>query len=323
MAKGETIALWVIMVFVLAAASGIIAIAVQNSKRQDQLKNIEAAALKYDPPSFSTSAAPRSAGYNKPGRPSMRMNTQQQPPKQYMRQRYDVTAVNAGAQRSNMLPPGYYNSDFNNKVGMTVYRDQPMSPAHLMSTTPMAMPRSGSGALFIPSKSPQAQMPAQQLFVSQNFPSTVDSVLEPMSVSPSGTDQSVSISTSPFVGTSYFQDPAQMTPNTYADGLGLDAYMPNVSNATPEGLDPQTGLPVFSTASLKRSNELSSRGLQGFLRPTIDDSQGYKHTIGRRACPSRYSDEMLQQRRNQFNAARVDSKDEPVLWNMSDFMYFP
>jgi hypothetical protein len=166
-------------------------------------------------------------------------------------------------------------------------------------------------------------MPAQQLFVSQNFPSTVDSVLEPMSVSPSGTDQSVSISTSPFVGTSYFQDPAQMTPNTYADGLGLDAYMPNVSNATPEGLDPQTGLPVFSTASLKRSNELSSRGLQGFLRPTIDDSQGYKHTIGRRACPSRYSDEMLQQRRNQFNAARVDSKDEPVLWNMSDFMYFP
>lgn len=114
-----------------------------------------------------------------------------------------------------------------------------------------------------------------------------------------------------------------MTPNTYADGLGLDAYMPNVSNATPDGLDPQTGLPVFSTASLRRSNDLSSRGLQGFLRPTIDDSMGLKR-LGKRGCPSRYNDSDLQKRRDQFNAARVDNpNEEPVLWNISDFMYLP
>ena len=329
MANGQSIAIWIILVVVLAAAGGVIAIAVQNAKRQDQLKNIEDAALLYEQvtpnkASVVTSGAPRNNAVK--GRPSMRMNFQQQQPQQpvrYMKQRYDVSAVNASAQRANMLPPSYYNSEANNNVGMTTFASSNPNPAHIMSTTPTPMPSSGSGALFIPSKSPQAQMPAQQLFVSQNFPSTVDSKLEPVSIAPVYTDTTVNVTTSPFVGSSYFQDPAQMTPNTYADGLGLDAYMPNVSNATPDGLDPQTGLPVFSTASLKRSNELSSRGLQGFLRPTMDDGQGYKHTVGRRACPCRYSEEMLQSRRNQFNAARVDSKDEPVLWNMSDFMYFP
>lgn len=318
MANGQSIAIWIILVVVLAAAGGVIAIAVQNAKRQDQLKNIEDAALLYE------KVTPAAAANAAKGRPSMRMNVQQQQqPVRYMKQRYDVSAMNASAQRANMLPPGNYDSQANNYVGMTSFASSNPNPAHLMSTTPMPMPSSGSGALFIPSKSPQAQMPAQQLFVSQNFPSTVDNKLEPVSVSPVYTDTTVNVTTSPFVGSSYFQDPAQMTPNTYADGLGLDAYMPNVSNATPDGLDPQTGLPVFSTASLKRSNELSSRGLQGFLRPTLDDSQGYKHTVGRRACPCRYSDEMIQSRRNQYNAARVDSKDEPVLWNMSDFMYFP
>jgi hypothetical protein len=317
MAKGKTVAIWIILVVVLAAAGGVIAIAVQNAKRQEQLQSIDDSAKNLNPKTVSSSspAMNRAAGS---GRPSMRMNTQQRG----QGHRYNVAAVNAENQRANQLPPGYYNSEFNSGVGMTTFKSEPQSAAHLMSTTPMAMPSSGSGALFIPSKSPQAQMPAQQLFVSHNFPSTVETTLQPMSTSPMGTDQAVSVSTSPFLGSSYFQDPASMTPNTYADGLGLDAYMPNVSNATPDGLDPQTGLPVFSTASLRRSNELSSRGLQGFLRPTIDDTQGYKHTIGRRPCMCRYNDEGLQKKRNQFNAARVGGA-EPTLFMETDAMYFP
>ena len=357
MAKGKNIAIWIIVVIVLAAAAGVITIVVQNAKREDQLNTIQSSASLYatnnPAKAVATTASVRA-------RPPMRMNTQQRQqqqqhlqqkqqqqqhlqqqvqqhqheyqqklqqqqkqqhqPARYMKQRYNIGSMEAEAHMANMLPPGHVNSNYNSGVGMTVFSNPP-PPSHLMSTSPM--PSSGSGALFIPSKSPQAQMPAQQLFASHNFPSTVENQLQSLSVSPSNTDSAVNISTNSFTGSSYFQDPAQMTPNTYADGLGLDAYMPNVSNATPNGLDPQTGLPVFSTASLKRSNELSSRGLQGFLRPTMDDSQGYKSTIGKRSCYCRYSDEMLQQRRNQFNAARVDGADEPVLWNMTDFMYFP
>jgi hypothetical protein len=166
-------------------------------------------------------------------------------------------------------------------------------------------------------------MPAQQLFVSHSFPSTVENTLQGVSVSPSGIDHSNNTTVNNFVGSAYFQDPAQMTPNTYADGLGLDAYMPDVSNATPDGLDPQTGLPVFSTASLRRSNELSSRGLQGFLRPTMDDTQGYKHTIGKILQPGRYNECQINNRRNQFNAARINSAEDPVLFGVTDYMYLP
>lgn len=236
--------------------------------------------------------------------------------------RYDVAMFNAQSQLANQLPPQMM---YQNNVGMTTFAHQP-GPSHVMSTTPPNYPpRSGGGALFIPSQSPQAQMPAQQLFVSNNFPSTID-ILQDMSnfssVNAYAENGAVGTTMSKFVGSAYFQDPATMTPNTYADGLGLDAYMPDVSNATPEGLDPQTGLPVFSTASLKRSNNLSSRGANGFLRPTMDDTQGYKKTIGKRIQTCRYNDCDLDKRRNQFNAARINSNGEDVvLFNQTDFMY--
>jgi hypothetical protein len=329
MAKGQTVAIWIILVVVLAAAAGVIVIAVQNNKREQQLGPVESAATLYN-----QNNAPKPAL----GRPSMRVaNSQRQPgrPKPGRsdvaqvnrvpaRDRYDVAMVNAQNQLSNRLPPSSFNSStYNTNVSMTSFAPLP-GPSHIMSTTPSNyVPRSGGGALFIPSKSPQADMPAQQLNVSHNFPSTVNKLQDMSSpISIGGEKGAAGTTLSNFVGSSYFQDPATMTPNTFADGLGLDAYLPDVSNATPDGLDPQTGLPVFSTASLKRSNDLSSYGVNGFLRPVLDDTQGYKHNVGKRKCPERYNDCDLDRRRNQFNAARINSgNDDIVLFNANEFMY--
>ena len=330
MAKGQTIAIWIILVVVLAAASGVIVIAVQNNKREQQLNTVQGAStLVTDYLSKTPGSNPLSAMAR--GRPSMRANTQHRPvQQQYQNQnqnkRYDTAMLNMQAQLANRLPPQYSQSAYNNNVSMTTFA-QPPGPAHVMSTTPPNYPpRSGGGALFVPNQSPQADMPAQQMFVSHSFPSTIDSKLQDLSnfsvTNAFAEGGAVGTSMSDFLGSAYNQDPATMTPNTYADGLGLDAYMPDVSNATPEGLDPQTGLPVFSTASLKRSNALSSRGLDGFLRPTLDDTQGYKKTIGKRIQPCRYNDCDLDKRRNQFNAARLNSGGEDVvLFNQTDFMY--
>jgi hypothetical protein len=318
MAKGKNIAIWIILVVVLAAAAGVIVIAVQNSKREQQLNTVQGG---------TTMSRPNMRPV---GRPSMRANVkqQQQRPPMQQQNRYDVAKLNAQAQLANRLPPQLPNSAYSPSVNMTTFAPQP-PPAHIMSTTPPNYPpRSGGGALFIPNQSPQAEMPAQQLFVSHRFPSTIDSKLQDMSnfssVNAYALDSAVGTTLSDFVASAYFQDPATMTPNTYADGLGLDAYMPDVSNATPEGLDPQTGLPVFSTASLKRSNALSSRGANGFLRPVMDDTNGYKKTIGKRIQTCRYNDCDLDKRRNQFNAARLNSGGEDVvLFNQTDFMYLP
>jgi len=318
MANGQKIAIWIILVVVLAAAAGVIVIAVQNDKRQKQLSTVEDAAQRYQQinPAPATPAQPASSM----GRPNMGRQMNVGGPR-----RYSAALIGAEAQMANQLPPGFVDSSYNKNVGMTSFGVPPAAPAHMMSTTPMprSQNKSGSGALFVPSQSPQADMPAQQLFVSHSFPSTVENTLQGNSVSPSGIYHSNNTSVNSFVGSAYFQDPAQMTPNTYADGLGLDAYMPNVSNATPDGLDPQTGLPVFSTASLRRSNELSSRGLQGFLRPTMDDTQGYKHTVGKILQPGRYNECQVNNRRNQFNAARINSAEDPVLFGITDYMYLP
>ena len=347
MAKSKNIAIWIILVVVLAAAAGVIVIAVQNSKREQQLNTVQSAAALYQTNSKTSGGTTMSAKNGmKPtglGRPSMRANTQmqqrpgqrqqmmQRPPmkQQHPGGRYDVSMVNAQAQLANRLPSQIPETMYNNgNVSMTTFAPQPPT-GHVMSTTPLNYPpRSGGGALFIPNQSPQAEMPAQQLFVSHSFPSTVESKLQDMSnfsvVNAYAQDSATGTTLSNFVASAYFQDPATMTPNTYADGLGLDAYMPDVSNATPEGLDPQTGLPVFSTASLKRSNALSSRGTNGFLRPVMDDTNGYKKTIGKRIQTCRYNDCDLDKRRNQFNAARLNSGGEDVvLFNQTDFMYLP
>lgn len=342
MAKSKNIAIWIILVVVLAAAAGVIVIAVQNSKREQQLNTVQSAAALYQTNSKTSGTTTMSAKNGmKPtglGRPSMRANTQMQQQRPGQRQqmhqqhpggRYDVSMVNAQAQLANRLPPQIPETMYNNgNVSMTTFAPQPPT-GHVMSTTPPNYPpRSGGGALFIPNQSPQAEMPAQQLFVSHSFPSTIESKLQDMSnfsvVNAYAQDSATGTTLSNFVASAYFQDPATMTPNTYADGLGLDAYMPDVSNATPEGLDPQTGLPVFSTASLKRSNALSSRGTNGFLRPVLDDTNGYKKTIGKRIQTCRYNDCDLDKRRNQFNAARLNSGGEDVvLFNQTDFMYLP
>lgn len=316
MAKSQAVAIWIILAVVLAAAAGVIVIAVQNNKREHQLSPVESAATLYN-----KNNGPKPAM----GRPSMRANANrvQGQRQQQVRDRYDMAMVNAQNQQANQLPPAFLDSNYNNNVSMTTFAPLP-GAAHVMSTSHSNyVPRSGGGALFIPSKSPQADMPAQQLGVSHNFPSTLNKLQDMSSPMAIGGDKAaVGTSLSNFVGSSYFQDPATMTPNTFADGLGLDAYLPDVSNATPDGLDPQTGLPVFSTASLKRSNDLSSYGVNGFLRPVLDDTQGYKHTVGKRIQPLRYNNCDLDNRRNQFNAARINSGDnDVVLFNVTEFMF--
>ena len=329
MAKGKNVAIWIILVVVLAAAAGVIVIAVQNTKREQQLGQAESAANLY----LQNSKTAGTATTMGMGRPSMRPANmravsnvrQQQSP---FPKRYDTAMFNAQSQLANQLPPQWSQTQYGSGVNMTNFAPMPL-PGRIQSISPPNYPpRSGGGALFVPNQSPQADMPAQQLNVSSSFPSTIDSKLVDLaSISAvNGYSEAAAVGTSlsPFLASAYNQDPATMTPNTYADGLGLDAYMPDVSNATPEGLDPQTGLPVFSTASLKRSNELSSFGANGFLRPIMDDSLGYKKTIGKRIQTCRYNDCDLDKRRNQFNAARLNSGGEDVvLFNQTDFMYLP
>ena len=328
MAKGKNVAIWIILVVVLAAAAGVIVIAVQNAKREQQLGQAENAANLFlqmnskTPGTGGTTMSRPMPSAGSMGRPSMRANVGRMP--QHPPKRYDTAMFSAQAQLANQLPPQMSQTQYSTGVNMTNFAPMPR-PGHVFSTNP---PRSGGGALFVPNKSPQADMPAQQLSVSHSFPSTIDTNLVDLAsdsaVNGYSEAAAVGTSLSPFLASAYNQDPATMTPNTYADGLGLDAYMPDVSNATPEGLDPQTGLPVFSTASLKRSNALSSYGANGFLRPVMDDTNGYKKTIGKRIQTCRYNDCDLDKRRNQFNAARLNSGGEDVvLFNQTDFMYLP
>jgi len=322
MAKGQTVAIWIILVVVLAAAAGVIAIVVQNAKRESQLSKVEEAAALYEsnnPAKPAASTLRKRVDVQHPSHPQQGHASRASRSGRPSGRRMDMQMLQAEAHSDNRLPPRNMDTYYNNttSAGMTVFNNTQTAPAELVHFYP---PQSAN-ALFVPNKSPQAEMPAQQLFVSDKFPDVKVGQLQGYNASPEGVGQVVDTTASPFLGSSYFQDPAEMTPNTYADGLGLDAYMPNVSNATPDGLDPQTGLPVFSTSSLRRSNLLSGRGVEGFLRPVVDDTQGYKRVVGKNMCPCIYNNGHLNERRNQYNAARLTSGIEPVLFYQTDPMY--
>jgi hypothetical protein len=174
-----------------------------------------------------------------------------------------------------------------------------------------------------------APIPTEQLMASEYFPNTVHPQLSSLN---SGKDKG--LSANPIVGEGksansmshfksglYTQDPAKMTPSTGIDNLGIEAYMPCHSDTTKSGLDPQTGLPVFSTSKLLRSNQLSSRGMHGFLRQVQDPYTGYKK-LGRRMFNSsqQYQTD-IERRREQFNEARLNGQD-PVIFNTSGWAYF-
>ena len=128
-----------------------------------------------------------------------------------------------------------------------------------------------------------------------------------------------------FKPTLWEQDASVLTPDTAFDSQGIAAYLPNDDGMTTDQLDPQTGLPVFTAAKLKRANELGGRGLHGFLRPVLEIEDGYKRVVGKIMYPERYTRLDLQQKREQFNAARIaDGRGgcmEPVIFNESEFMY--
>jgi hypothetical protein len=231
-----------------------------------------------------------------------------------------VTPPKAGGQASRAMR--MHNGPYN----------RPIHPGPVRQSVPS---RHARHARFDPSSAAanrfdSAPMPTEQLMASSFFPSTVDAGLEKLTTSnKQGSASGEAMSSYPKADTSvslftsglYAQDPASMTPNSGMESLGLDAYMPDDSSATADGKDPQTGLPVFTTGRLKRSNELSSRGMHGFLRMVQDPLTGYKK-LGKRMfqCSQQYEAD-IDKRRKQFNAARVNGED-PVLFNESDFAYF-
>ena len=174
-----------------------------------------------------------------------------------------------------------------------------------------------------------APMPTEQLMASEYFPNTVNPQMTSLNsgqgvglaTNPIVAEGKSSTSSSLFTGGLYTQDPSMMTPSTGMDSLGIEAYMPSEKGATKDGLDPNTGLPVFSTQKLLRSNQLSSRGMHGFLRQVQDPYTGYKK-LGRRmfTCSQQYEAD-VNRRREQFNKARMSGQD-PVLFNTSGWAYF-
>ncbi len=135
----------------------------------------------------------------------------------------------------------------------------------------------------------------------------------------------------PFKETNYVQDPGMMTPSSATDIRGLQTFMPNMSGGVGGELesgqmggavDPNTGLPLFTTGKLIRSQLLGGHGAGSFLRQVQDPLTGYRKAVGKNLCGVQQTRRDLEVRRKQLNAARLASEDaDPLLFYMSDFSY--
>jgi hypothetical protein len=135
----------------------------------------------------------------------------------------------------------------------------------------------------------------------------------------------------PFKETNYVQDPGMMTPSSATDIRGLQTFMPNMSGGVggeqQDGqmggaVDPNTGLPLFTTGKLIRSQLLGGHGAGSFLRQVQDPLTGYRKAVGKNLCGVQQTRRDLEVRRKQLNAARLASEDaDPLLFYMSDFSY--
>lgn len=129
----------------------------------------------------------------------------------------------------------------------------------------------------------------------------------------------------------YTQDPGMMTPSSATDVKGLQTFMPymggGVGGEQENGdmggaVDPNTGLPLFTTGKLIRSQLLGGHGAGSFLRQVQDPLTGYKKSVGKNLCGVQQTRRDLEVRRKQLNAARLANEDlDPVLFYMSDFSY--
>jgi len=128
----------------------------------------------------------------------------------------------------------------------------------------------------------------------------------------------------------YCMDPGMMTPSTVTDIKGLQTFMPymggGVGGADPDGpVDSSTGLPLFTTGKLIRSQLLGGHGAGSFLRPVQDPLSG-SSKIGRYMYPCKGTEQRREDfdiRRKQFNAARLESNGgDPVIFGNGEFSYF-
>jgi hypothetical protein len=186
-----------------------------------------------------------------------------------------------------------------------------------------------------------AAMPRSQLMSPPNMPETIedlpgvpssnvvigDAEMDIMSTEQQGT------SANPYSDGNYLMDPGMMTPSSATDIKGLQTFMPymggGIGGKEEYGkevgggpVDPSTGLPLFTTGKLIRSQLLGGHGAGSFLRQVQDPLSGYRKSVGKMMCGVQQGRRDIEVRRKQFNAARLEHPDaDPVLFNVGDFAY--
>ena len=195
------------------------------------------------------------------------------------------------------------------------------------SPTPRSRPRRYDAAY-----AQSAPLPASQLMTQPSLP-VADSAMS-YTVSASGsigdsemdrpTTETGGTSMDEFVGTSYAMDPGMMTPASTSDIQGMETFMPLMNDGVGKAhgpVDPSTGLPLFTTGKLVRSQMLGGHGAGSFLRKEQDPLSGYKR-LGKNMCGAQNARRDLAVRRAQFNKARLaDPNGDPVLFQTSEFAY--
>jgi len=181
-----------------------------------------------------------------------------------------------------------------------------------------------------PQYRPPAPLPAAQLMAPTTMP-RVSPGLEMMQTSSavesdmnSSSSEAGGVVASQYSDTSYAMDPGMMTASSATDIQGVETFMPMMSDGVGSDngpVDPSTGLPLFTTGKLVRSQMLGGHGAGSFLRQQQDPLSGYKR-LGKNMCGAQNARRDLASRRTQFNAARLADPDgDPVLFNTSEFMY--
>lgn len=177
-----------------------------------------------------------------------------------------------------------------------------------------------------------APLPAAQLMAQPHLPQMDSAMSYAVSTSNSigdsemdrATTEAGGNSSNTFVDTSYAMDPGMMTPGSTTDIQGLETFMPMMNDGVGKAngpVDPSTGLPLFTTGKLVRSQMLGGHGPGSFLRQQQDPLSGYKR-LGKNICGAQNARRDLSVRRAQFNEARLaDPNGDPVLFNTSEFAY--
>jgi hypothetical protein len=196
----------------------------------------------------------------------------------------------------------------------------------------------GAGAVRSPSAvkhhapqlNPPAPLPAAQLMAPTTMPRIDPSLGMMQSSNASDSEMNESsteaggVSASEYSDNSYAMDPGMMTASSSTDIQGVETFMPMMSDGVGSSdgpVDPSTGLPLFTTGKLVRSQMLGGHGAGSFLRQQQDPLSGYKR-LGKNMCGAQNARRDLASRRVQFNAARLaDPEGDPVLFNTSEFMY--